>query len=77
MRLFIKDLDKNKPLSNISTIQAMKDLVSSWNSVSKETIISCFKKAGIGNLSKQFAVTDAADPFKALTENLSHFLEKD
>ena len=55
----------------------MKDLVSSWNSVSKETIISCFKKPGISNLSKQFAVTGTADPFKSLTEDLSHFLEKD
>ena len=48
------------------------NLAYSWNSVSKDTIISCFKKAGIGNSSKQLAVTETDGSFKALIEDLSH-----
>ena len=55
----------------------MRDLFSSWNSLSKETIINCFKKAGISELSKQLAVTDADEYFKALTEDLSNLQEID
>ena len=73
----IKVLDKNKHLPNISIIQAIKYLVSSWNSVSKETIINCFNKAGISDSRKQLAITDADCPFKALTEDLSNLREID
>ncbi|XP_065642738.1 tigger transposable element-derived protein 4-like [Hydra vulgaris] len=45
VRLCIKAVDKNEPMPKISILQAMKDLVSSWNAVSKETVINCFKKA--------------------------------
>ena len=55
----------------------MKDLVSSWNSESKETIINCFKKAGIRDSSKQLVVTDAYNPLRALTEDLRHLRETD
>ena len=77
MTLCIKALDKNKPLPNISVIQAIKDLVSSWNSVAKETIINCFKKAGINDSRKQPAITDTHDTFKPLTEDLSHLRQID
>ena len=77
-RLCIKALHKNQPLQNIQTTQAMKDIVSSWNnSVSKKTIINCFKKAGNSDSSQQLAVTVANDPFKALTEDLSNLREID
>ena len=77
-RLCIKALHENKPLQNIQTTQAMKDIVSSWNnSVSKKTIINCFKKAGNSGSSWQLAITVANDPFKALTEDLSHLREID
>ena len=39
----------------------MKELVSSWNSVPKETIINCFKKAGISDSNKPVAATDVDD----------------
>ena len=48
------------------------NLAYSWNSVSKDTIINCFKKAGIANSSKQRAVTETNGSFKALIEDLSH-----
>ena len=75
VRLCIETLDKNKPLPNTSIIQTMKDLVFSWNSVSKEIIIKCFKKAVISSSRKQLVVTDAGDNFKTLTEDLSHLWE--
>ena len=44
------------------------NLAYSWNSVSKDTIINCFKKAGIGNSSKKLAVTETDGSFKVLIE---------
>ena len=45
--LSIKVVESNKPLPKISILQSVKLLVSSWNAVSKETIINCFKKSNI------------------------------
>ena len=42
----------------------MKNLVLSWNAVSVETIVNCFKKANISHDNQQTAVTNADDPFK-------------
>ena len=53
------------------------NLAYSWNSVSKDTIIKCFKKAGIDNSNKQLAVTETDSSFKALIEDLSHLWEVD
>lgn len=53
------------------------NLAYSWNSVSKDTIINCFKKAGIGNSSKKLAVTETDGSFKVLIEDLSHLWELD
>nr|XP_047142836.1 tigger transposable element-derived protein 4-like [Hydra vulgaris] len=44
VRLCIKAVDNNELMPKISILQAMKDLVSSWNAVSKETVINCLKK---------------------------------
>ena len=57
-------LDENKPLLKFTILQAMKNLVSSWNAVSEETIIYCFKKDNIRLANQQTALTDANDPFK-------------
>ena len=38
VRVCITAVESNKPLLKISTLQAMKHLVSSWNAVSKKTI---------------------------------------
>ena len=47
VRLCIKSLNEDKPLPKITILQAMKNLVSSWNAVSEETIVSCFKEPNI------------------------------
>ena len=49
IRLYIKALYENKPLLKITILQAMKNLESSWNAVSEETIANCFKKANISH----------------------------
>ena len=48
----------------------MKHLVSSWNAVSKEAIVNCFKKSNISQSNQQAAVNDDDDPFKNLLEDL-------
>ena len=63
-------VDKKEPLPKISILQAIEDLVSSWNAVSKETIVNCFKKSGISKSNEQMAEADDDDPFKSLTEDL-------
>ena len=46
----------------------MKNLVSSWNAVSEETIANSFKKAHITHVNQQTAATDADDPFQSLED---------
>ena len=47
VHLCIKAVENNKALPNISILQVMKHLKSSWNTVSKETIVNYFKKSNI------------------------------
>ena len=66
----MKAVESNKLLPKISILQAMKHLVSSWNAVSKETIVNCFKKSNISQLNQQTAVNGDDDPFKTLQGDL-------
>ena len=50
-------------------------LADSWEVVTKETTINCFKKAGITLAVQQAAIADSGDPFKDLEESL-HDLRK-
>ncbi|XP_065674039.1 tigger transposable element-derived protein 4-like [Hydra vulgaris] len=75
--LCIKAVDNNEPMPKISILQAMKDLVSSWNAVSKETVINCFKKAGISKTNKSIEEADDDHSFKFLTEELNRLRELD
>ncbi|XP_065681432.1 tigger transposable element-derived protein 2-like [Hydra vulgaris] len=65
-------VDNNEPMPKISILQAMKDLVSLWNAESKETVINCFKKAGISKTNKSIEEADDDHLFKFLTEELNH-----
>ncbi|XP_047125547.1 tigger transposable element-derived protein 4-like [Hydra vulgaris] len=76
VRLCIKAVDNDEPMPKI-ILQAMKDLVSSWNAVSKETVINCFKKAGISKTNKSIQEADDDHPFKFLTEELNRLRELD
>ena len=55
----------------------MKILFDSWEVVSKETIINCFRKAGITPAVQQAAISDSDDPFKDLQENLNGLRKAD
>ena len=49
----------------------MKILADSWEVVTKETTINCFRKAGINPTVQQAAIADSDDPFKDLQESLN------
>lgn len=55
----------------------MKYLALSWKVVSKETIISCFKKSNIRQSTQQTAVNNGDNPFESLQEGLQKFLDLD
>ena len=71
VRRLCRALDKTKTLPKISIRQAMKILVSSWDTVSAQTIVNCFRKAGITSEAQKAAITDAEDPFSDLKESYS------
>ena len=71
IRKLITALDKNVSLPTASMLDAINMLVSSWNAVSTETIVNCFRKAGISSSSQELAQTDGDDTFKELNEELS------
>ena len=66
-----------KSCPKISILQSMKILVDSWEVVSKETIINCFRKAGIAPAVQQAAISDSDDPFKDLQESLNDLRKAD
>ena len=55
----------------------MKILVSSWEAVSAQTIVNCFRKAGITSEAQNAAITDADDPFSDLKESLQQLHDID
>ena len=79
VRRLCRALDKTKKLPKISILQAMKILVSSWEAVPAQTIVNCFRKAGITPEAQNAAITDADDPFFDLKESLQqlHHIDPD
>ena len=55
----------------------MKILADSWEVVTKETLINCFKKVGITSTVQQTAIADSDDPFKDLEESLNELRQVD
>ena len=70
LRRLCRVLDKTKTLPKISILQVMKILVSSWQAVSAQTIVNCFRKAGITPEAQNAAITDVDDLFSDLKESL-------
>ena len=77
VRRLCRALDKTKTLPKISILQAMKILVSSWEAVSAQTIVNCFRKAGITSEAQNAAITDADNPFSDLKESLQQLHDID
>ena len=55
----------------------MEILVDSWEFVCKETIINCFRKAGITPAAQQAVISDSDDPLKGLQESLNDLRKVD
>ena len=66
-----------EPCPKISILQSMKILADSWEVVTKETIINCFRKAGITPAVQQVAIADSNDPLKDLQESLNDLRKAD
>ena len=77
VRRLCRALDKTKTLSKTSILQTMKILVSSWEAVSAQIIVNCFRKAGITLEAQNAAITDADDPFSDLKESLQQLHDID
>ena len=77
VRLLCRTLEKKGPCPKISILQSMNILVDSSKAVSKETIINCFRKAGITSAVQQAAISDSDDPFKDLQESLNDLRKAD
>ena len=74
VRQLCRALDKTKTLPKISILRVMKILLSSWEAVSAQTIVNCFRKAGITPEAQIAAITDADDPFSNLKEIYSSYM---
>ena len=48
----------------------MKILLASWETVVRETIVDCFKTAGINTEAQKTLINDSEDPFEYLQEGL-------
>ena len=77
VRRLCRALDKMKTLPKICILQAMKILVSSWETVSAKTIVNCFRKAGITPEAQNAPITDADNPFSDLKESLQQLHDID
>ena len=70
VRRIITALENHEDMSSVSVLDAMKMLVLAWESVTEETIIDCFSKAGISRDQQVASINDDDDPFKALKEEI-------
>ena len=77
VRLLCRGLEKKEPCPKISILQSVKILADYWEVVTKETIINCFRKAGITPFVQQAAIADSDDPFKDLQESLNDLRKSD
>ena len=69
-------LGEKRALSKDSNFAINED-TDSWEIVTKETIINCFRKAGITPAVQQSAIADSEDPFKDLQESLNDLQKAD
>ena len=68
VKLYINRIESGQELPKISILDAMKFLA--WNRVIKDTVQTCFKRAGISKDAQADAVEEIDDPFKSLQSDL-------
>ena len=66
----IKHIDAGREVPKINILEAMRILVKSWEAVSANTVVNCFKKAGISKETQTASINDEDDPFKSLAESI-------
>ena len=71
----LKYIDAGKEVPVINILEAMWVLVKSWEAVFINTVINCFKKAGISK-ETQTAINDEDDPHKSLAENINELKKR-
>ena len=54
----------------ISLLHGMQMLVSAWNALTTETIVSCVRKAGISAENQDATIAEEDDPFKDLQDEI-------
>ena len=59
-------METDKEPCRISVLEAMVMLRKSWDDVSEQTIVNCFRKAGISEKSQEHVVDEDDDPFRSL-----------
>ena len=67
----IKHLEQGQHLPKISVLRTLQLLIASWNSVTKTTIVNCFRKAKISAKDQVNAAEDSDDRFKELENDLT------
>ena len=67
----IKHLEQGQHLPKISILRTLQLLIASWNSVTKTTIVNCFRKAKISAKDQVNAAEDSDDRFKELENDLT------
>ena len=70
VRVVLTHLNHDQTIPKISLLKAMQLLVSAWNNVSKETVISSFRKDNISEKDQMNAVNYVDDTKKKLNESL-------
>ena len=76
LKRYITSFDGGRLPTNINTLEAMTFLTAVWECVLQETLVNCFKKAGISSESQVRSQSDEDDPFKLLDAQLEDFQDR-
>ena len=63
VKKMIEAIDSNKPLPDISLLDAMKMLVLAWNEVTDTIVQNCFRKAGLVRLQRKMQYQMIHSPY--------------
>lgn len=76
IKRYITSIDQGKSPRKVNILEAMILLTAAWDCVSRETVVNCFKKAGISTENQELSQSDYDDPFKLLAEQLEEFQDR-
>ena len=73
VRKIINSVEKKKNPPQISLLQGMQMLVSTWDALSTQTMLNCIRKSGISTESQETAITEDDDPYRNYKTKLTTF----